>query len=77
MRRQLVDSISGGVTLPKAWLDAINQFQNQQRSIQYVALGPAQAGDIPQPTDDELSKYFDDRKILFRAPEYRKIDTVT
>ena len=39
-------------------------------------LGPAQAGDIPQPTDEELSKYFDDRKILFRAPEYRKIATV-
>ena len=77
LRRQLVDSISGDVTLPQAWLDAINQFQNQQRSIQYVALGPAQAGDIPQPTDDELSKYFDERKILFRAPEYRKIDTVT
>jgi peptidyl-prolyl cis-trans isomerase D len=76
LRRQLVDSISGDVTLPQAWLDAINQFQNQQRSIQYVALGPAQAGDIPQPTDEELSKYFDERKILFRAPEYRKIDTV-
>ncbi len=77
LRRQLVDSISGDITPPQAWLDAINQFQNQQRSIQYVALGPAQAGDIPQPTDDELSKYFDERKILFRAPEYRKIDTVT
>ncbi len=77
LRRQLVDTVSGDITLPQAWLDAINQFQNQERSIQYVSLGPAQAGDIPQPTDDQLSKYFDDRKILFRAPEYRKIDTVT
>ena len=77
LRRQLVDSISGDITLPQAWLDAINQFQNQQRSIQYASLGPAQAGDVPQPTDQELSKYFDERKILFRAPEYRKIDTVT
>jgi len=77
LRRQLVDTVSGDVTLPQAWLDAINQFQNQARSIQYVSLGSAQAGDIPQPTDEQLSKYFDDRKILFRAPEYRKIDTVT
>ena len=77
LRRQLVDTVSGDITLPQAWLDAINQFQNQERSIQYVSLGPAQAGDIPQPTDEQLSKYFDDRKILFRAPEYRKIDTVT
>ncbi len=77
LRRQLVDAISGDITLPQAWLDAINQFQNQERSIQYISLGPAQAGDIPQPTDEQLSKYFDERKILFRAPEYRKINTVT
>jgi peptidyl-prolyl cis-trans isomerase D len=77
LRRQIIDSVSGNITPPQAWLDAINQFQNEQRSIEYVALGPAQAGDIPQPTGEQLSKYFDDRKILFRAPEYRKIETVT
>ena len=49
--------------MPKAWLDAINQFQNQERSIEYVTLGPAQAGDIPQPTDDELNKYFEDAQV--------------
>ncbi|HEX3936195.1 MAG TPA: SurA N-terminal domain-containing protein [Xanthobacteraceae bacterium] len=77
LRRQLIDSVSGNFNPPQAWLDAINQFQNEERSIKYVALGPAQAGDIPQPTDEQLGKYFDDRKIMFRAPEYRKIDTIT
>ncbi|MGH6675541.1 MAG: peptidyl-prolyl cis-trans isomerase, partial [Xanthobacteraceae bacterium] len=75
-RREMTDAISGGIVAPKVYLDAVNQFQNQQRSIAYVALGPQQAGDIPQPSDDVLNKYFDDRKILFRAPEYRKIDTI-
>ncbi|MGD0023791.1 MAG: SurA N-terminal domain-containing protein [Xanthobacteraceae bacterium] len=77
LRRQITDTVSGDLMVPRAWLDAINQFQNQERSIEYVVLGPAQVGDIPQPTADELNKYFDDRKILFRAPEYRKILTVT
>ncbi len=77
LRHQLVDSLSGGIAAPKAWLDAINQFQNETRRIEYVALGPAHAGDIPQPTADELNKYFEERKIAFRAPEYRKIATVT
>jgi peptidyl-prolyl cis-trans isomerase D len=77
LRRQIIDTVSGEITTPKAWLDAINQFQNEQRSIAYVALGSAQAGDIAQPTAEELNKYFEERKILFRAPEYRKIDTVT
>ncbi len=76
LRRQIIDSLSGDLPVPKAWLQAINQFQNEERSIEYVTLGPAQAGDIPQPTAEEFSKYFEARKILFRAPEYRKIETV-
>jgi peptidyl-prolyl cis-trans isomerase D len=75
-RRELTDAISGGITVPKVYMNAVNQFQNQQRSISYVTLGPDQAGTVAQPTDDVLNKYFDDRKILFRAPEYRKIVTV-
>lgn len=76
LRRQIIDSLNGNLPVPQAWLAAINQFQNQERNIEYVTLGPAQAGDIPQPTADELNKYFEERKILFRAPEYRKIEVV-
>jgi peptidyl-prolyl cis-trans isomerase D len=77
LRREIIDSLSGGIPVPTAWLDAINELQNEQRSVEYVSLDSAQAGDIPQPTDDQLSKYFNERKITFRAPEYRKIVTVT
>jgi peptidyl-prolyl cis-trans isomerase D len=76
LRRQLLDGLTGDLTAPKAWLEVINKFQNETRDVSYVVLGPVQAGDIPQPTDEQLSKYFEDRKILFRAPEYRKIDIV-
>jgi peptidyl-prolyl cis-trans isomerase D len=76
LRRQIVDSLIGDLPVPKAWLQAINEFQNQQRTIEYVTLGPAQAGDIPQPTAEQLSKYYEARKTLFRAPEFRKIETV-
>lgn len=77
LRRQIIDSLAADLPLPATWLEAVNQFQTQERSIQYVTLGPAQAGDIPQPTADELGKYFEERKILFRAPEYRKIEMVS
>jgi peptidyl-prolyl cis-trans isomerase D len=76
LRRQITESLSGDLPVQKAWLDAVNQFQNQQRSIEYVTLGPTQAGEIPQPSEADLSKYFEARKILFRAPEYRKIEIV-
>jgi peptidyl-prolyl cis-trans isomerase D len=76
-RRELTEAISGTVQVPKIYLDAINQFQTQQRSVDYLTLGPEQAGDIPQPAAEELNKYFDDRKLIFRAPEYRKITTLS
>jgi peptidyl-prolyl cis-trans isomerase D len=76
LRREIIDSLTAALPVPKAWLNAINQFQNEERSIAYLQLGPAQAGDIPQPTADELNKYFEARKILFRAPEYRKVSMV-
>ena len=76
LRRQIVELIDGNVPVPKAWLEVVNEFQNQERSIEYVTFGAAQAGDIPAPTAEELSKYFEARKILFRAPEYRKIEVV-
>ncbi len=75
-RREITDSVSGGIVVPQTYFYAINEFQNQQRSIQYVELGSAQAGDIAKPTDGALKKYFEDRKVLFRAPEYRKIVSV-
>ena len=59
LRRQILDSVSADLAAPKAWLDAVNQFENQERSIEYIALGLAQAGDIPHPTQEELNKYFD------------------
>jgi peptidyl-prolyl cis-trans isomerase D len=76
LRREIIDSLTSALPVPKAWLSAVNQFQNEERSIAYLRLGPAQAGDIAQPTADELNKYFEARRILFRAPEYRKVSTI-
>jgi len=73
LRRQLAQSITGDLKVPRTALAALNQYQNEKRQIEYVALEAAQAGEIPTPTPEVLNKYFDDRKTLFRAPEYRKI----
>ena len=62
-----------GMTVPKAALEAADRYQNEQRTIEYVLLTQAQAGEIPEPTPEVLAKYYEDRKALFRAPEYRKI----
>ena len=73
LRRQIALSIGGEINVPVTAMAALNQYQNEKRAIEYLALGPAQAGDIPAPTPEVLSKFFEERKVLFRAPEYRKI----
>jgi peptidyl-prolyl cis-trans isomerase D len=72
LRRQITTTVSGDIKAPKAAAEAVNRYENEQRDIDYVVLGRAQAGDIPAPAPDVLAKYFDERKVLFRAPEYRK-----
>ena len=73
LRRQIALSLSGDIPVPATAMDALNHYQNEKRAIEYLSMGPAQAGDIPQPTPEQLGKYFEERKVVFRAPEYRKV----
>src|SRR5262249_19203408 len=89
LRRQILDSLTADLAAPKAWLDTINQLANQQRRIDNMAfdtcertnvhdaLGTEQDGDVRHPTEAELNKYFDERKLLVCAQESRKIAIVT
>ena len=73
LRRQLAGTISAGLMPSNTLLDALSQFQNEKRSVEYVRLGAAQAGTIDPPSPEALASYFDEHKAQFRAPEYRKI----
>src|SRR5262245_24719006 len=73
LRRQIVGTVSAGLEAPKVMIDALTRFQNEQRSIEFVKLDAAQAGTIDPPSPETLAAYFEDRKVQFRAPEYRKI----
>jgi peptidyl-prolyl cis-trans isomerase D len=77
LRRELAGTIAAGLSAPKALVEAATRYQNEQRSIEYVLLDRAQAGDIPPPAAEVLAKYFEENKIRFRAPEYRKLVIVS
>src|SRR5580658_1998430 len=72
LRRQLMLTLAANLKAPTAEIEALNRYQNEQRDADFVVLTPAQAGDIAPPAPDVLAKYFDERKVMFRAPEYRK-----
>ena len=73
LRRQIAGTLSAGLEPSKTLIEASSHFQNEQRSIEYIKLGAAQAGTIDPPSPEALAGYFDEHKAQFRAPEYRKI----
>jgi peptidyl-prolyl cis-trans isomerase D len=73
VRRQLATTIVSGNVVSKAMIEAANRYTNEQRAIEYLLLDRSRAGEIAPPTPETLTKFFDERKILFRAPEYRKL----
>ena len=76
LRRQIAGTISAGLEPPKALIDALTRYQNEQRSIEYIKLDAAQTGQIDPPSPETLAAYFDDHKTQFRAPEFRKFSFV-
>ena len=73
MRRQIALSLTGELSAPTTAQNAINIFRNEKRTADLVVLGAEQAGDVANPTPEQLQKYFDERKAVFRAPETRKV----
>jgi peptidyl-prolyl cis-trans isomerase D len=72
LRRQVTGTLGSDFKVPTASTEAINRYLNEQRDAEYVVLTRALVGEIPPPAPDVLAKYFDQRKALFSAPEYRK-----
>src|SRR6266550_5548277 len=64
LRRELAGTIASGLNAPEALVEALNRYQNEQRSIEYVLLDRALAGEIASPPPEALAKYFEDRKIV-------------
>lgn len=73
LRRQLASAIDGDLKAPQSAADLANRYENEERSIEFVALNAQNAGDIPAPTPEQLAGFFEQRKLLFRAPELRKV----
>src|SRR5579872_5951525 len=76
LRREIGTTISSGVEPPQVLLEAKNRFDNETRTVDFVRLTEAQAGTIDAPSAEQLASYFDENKLRFRAPEFRKISFI-
>jgi len=76
LRRQIAEAIGAALTPPRVVAEALDHFRDEERSVDYVTLDAAKAGDVPAPSPEQLAAYFEERKVAFRAPEYRKVQLV-
>lgn len=72
-RRQLVDGLFGGLAVPTPYLEAVNEFRNEERTVSYFAVNRDDLPALADPTDEELTAFYDENKARFAAPEYRAL----
>ena len=73
VRSQIVDAVSQGVKPPLAFDRAMGLYQGERRTVEFVSLRPESENNIADPSNDVLSKFFEDHKADYAAPEYRSI----
>lgn len=71
LRQQISEMVVGGLSAPLALQEVGNRLRNEKRAITFARIPASAAGEIAAPTEDQLKSFFNDRKIAFRAPEFR------
>jgi peptidyl-prolyl cis-trans isomerase D len=71
VRSQIVEAVSDGFKPPQVMLDALKQYRDESRTVDYLLLSNANIDPVKAPGDDVLAAWFEGVKTRYRAPEYR------
>jgi peptidyl-prolyl cis-trans isomerase D len=74
-REQLLGATKNGIEIPPGYAQAIFDYLNEERAVQYVAL-PAASVTAAEPTDAQLTAYLKAHAAKFSTPEYRAVTYV-
>src|SRR5205814_2526480 len=70
-RADLLQAITTGVTLPRPIVETLYRYRGEKRLADIVGFPVARVKDVGQPSDADLTKFYEAHPDLFRAPEYR------
>jgi peptidyl-prolyl cis-trans isomerase D len=70
-RNDLQQALVLGATAPQSMVDLLFRYRNEKRVADIVTLLIDDAGDVGQPSEADLTAFYDGHQDLFRAPEYR------
>jgi len=72
LRRQLLSTVGRTPIASQVFLNALNNYNNETRSLRYVIIRATAAGMVPEPTDEDLKRFYDNHQAKFTQPEFRK-----
>jgi len=70
-REDLSQAVTMGAAAPQSMIDLLYRYRNEKRVADILSLLIADAGDVGQPSEAQLTEFYDGHQDLFRAPEYR------
>lgn len=76
-RRQIVEALGEDFTAPVIAQEALHRFGAERRAARYVLLDAASAGEIAQPSEEELARFHQENAIRYRAPEFRAVTVLS
>ena len=73
LRRQLLATVGKTPAASQVFLNALNNYNNETRSLRYVLVLESSAGTAPDPTEEDLKRFYDNHHAKYTQPEYRKV----
>jgi peptidyl-prolyl cis-trans isomerase D len=70
-RNALLQAITTGVEAPRPVVETLYRHRNEKRTADIVSFPVSAVADIGQPSESDLSQFYEAHPDLFRAPEYR------
>jgi len=73
LRGQIGRIIETGIAPPEFLLKTLFKYQSEKRQASYFKVPASAAGSIAEPSEAEISGYYNKNKSEFKSPEYRKL----
>ena len=70
-RNDLLQAVTSGVQPPRPLVEALYRYRNEKRVADVVSVPVSAIATVAQPSEAELTQFYEEHPDLFRAPEYR------
>jgi peptidyl-prolyl cis-trans isomerase D len=70
-RADLLQAITAGITVPRPVVEALYRHRGEKRLADIVVFPVTGVKDVGQPSEADLTKFYETHPDLFRAPEFR------